>query len=454
MLSILPDWLIELFKSIRETGGKGFLVGGCVRDRLLGFLTKDYDIEVYALPNALLKEMLEKFGKVSIVGEQFAVYKLRPKAAPSVEVDVSLPRRESKYGKGHRGFIIEGDPWMTFEEAVSRRDFTVNAILQDPLTESIIDPLNGLSDLVSKKLRHANLNTFTEDPLRALRAAQLASRYNFSITKTTRELCREINLTDLPKERVYQEIEKILLLSPDPSVGFNYLLRLHVIQKLFPSLLELVSSSIIDNPYSRNSNWDYTMQSLRRGKVITKNLSQPEKLSVLFSILGIRLSLSNLIKLLDALGIQTYQKYPMRHQILTLRKIHILPYKVFCQNLKKEVIISFLRRLERVTSLELLCYLLKSLYLNSSDVFLQWLEESIRDYYSIKKEYKRLVNGNDILSVGIKPGPEVRSLLQQFEELQIEGIIKTPSEAQAILLRLSHEKFSRKRVEKWPDLKI
>ncbi len=126
MLKKLPDWLIDLCKDIKSSGGRAFLVGGCVRDGLLGHLVKDYDIEVYGLPSAQVREILERHGKVNTVGEHFAVYKLRPSRKSDTEVDVSLPRRESKHGSGHRGFIVQGDPWLSF------RKLQVDVIL--PLT--------------------------------------------------------------------------------------------------------------------------------------------------------------------------------------------------------------------------------------------------------------------------------------------------------------------------------
>jgi len=208
VLKKLPDWLIDLCKDIKSSGGRAFLVGGCVRDGLLGHLVKDYDIEVYRLPSAQVREILERHGKVNTVGEHFAVYKLRPSRKSDTEVDVSLPRRESKHGSGHRGFIVQGDPWLSFQEAASRRDFTINAILYDPIDGIFIDPCNGLRDLNNKELRAVNANTFKDDSLRVLRAAQLSSRYRLRIEESTKLLCQNTNLKDIPKERIWEELKK------------------------------------------------------------------------------------------------------------------------------------------------------------------------------------------------------------------------------------------------------
>src|ERR1044072_1165427 len=136
----------------------------------MGLQTKDWDVEVYGVAPERLREILDSFGEVNVVGEAFTVYKL------GNDLDVSLPRRERKVGKGHRGFVVEGDPGMSFEEACARRDFTINAILKDPLTNEIVDPKGGREDLEKKLLRHVSSETFAEDSLRVLRAAQFAAR--------------------------------------------------------------------------------------------------------------------------------------------------------------------------------------------------------------------------------------------------------------------------------------
>jgi tRNA nucleotidyltransferase (CCA-adding enzyme) len=121
----LPEKITKLAEIIKANGGRAMLVGGCVRDALMGVAPKDFDIEVYGIEPKKLREILDSFGKVDAVGEAFTVYKI------GQDVDVSLPRRERKTGRGHKGFIVEGDSQMSFEEAAKRRDFTINAILQD-----------------------------------------------------------------------------------------------------------------------------------------------------------------------------------------------------------------------------------------------------------------------------------------------------------------------------------
>ncbi|HEX6728792.1 MAG TPA: hypothetical protein VF074_02220, partial [Pyrinomonadaceae bacterium] len=191
-MSKIPDKVIKLSRAIRDAGGRALLVGGCVRDILLSTAPKDWDLEVYQLAPARLREVLDQYGPVNVVGESFTVYKL------GHDLDVSLPRRERKAGRGHRAFVIDGDPSMSFAEATRRRDFTINAILQDPLTGEIIDPYSGRTDLENRVLRVVAADTFTEDSLRVLRAAQFAARFELSIEDETVALCSAIDVTDLP----------------------------------------------------------------------------------------------------------------------------------------------------------------------------------------------------------------------------------------------------------------
>src|SRR5207253_3207644 len=209
--------VLELGRQVQAIGGRALLVGGCVRDYLMGAQPKDWDVEVYGVEPVRLRELLERHGRVDAVGEAFTVYKV------GNDLDVSLPRRERKTGRGHRAFVIEGDPTMTIEEAARRRDFTINAILEDPLTEELIDLYGGRDDLQNKTLRAVSAETFIEDSLRVLRAAQFAARFKFEIEPETVKLCRSIDLTDLPRERIWGEMEKLLLRARHPSIGFKWL---------------------------------------------------------------------------------------------------------------------------------------------------------------------------------------------------------------------------------------
>src|SRR5882724_11577983 len=142
-----PEKILDIAHAVKSAGGRALLVGGCVRDQLMGREPKDWDLEVYRLEPNQLRQLLDRFGSVNVVGEAFTVYKL------GHDFDISVPRRERKSGRGRRRFVIEGDPLMTIEDASRRRDFTINAILLDPLTGEVIDPFGGQADLENRVLR-------------------------------------------------------------------------------------------------------------------------------------------------------------------------------------------------------------------------------------------------------------------------------------------------------------
>lgn len=218
----LPDDLRAMLEAVRRAG-RPRLVGGGVRDWLLGIAPKDFDIEVGGIDFEGLHRALAPFGSTDVVGRSFGVIKVRSRATGE-EYDFSLPRRESKTGAGHRGFAVQPDPSLSDAEAAARRDFTVNAIALDPFTGEIVDPHGGQRDLTARVLRHTSA-AFVEDPLRVLRGMQLAARFDFTLAPETAALCRSISDTfsELATERVWGEWEKWAGKSLKPSRGLTVL---------------------------------------------------------------------------------------------------------------------------------------------------------------------------------------------------------------------------------------
>jgi tRNA nucleotidyltransferase (CCA-adding enzyme) len=219
---ILPADLRAMLDAVRRFG-RPRLVGGGVRDWLIGLEAKDYDIEVAGVDFETLHRALAPFGATDVVGRSFGVIKVRS-AATGAEYDFSLPRRESKTGAGHRGFAVEPDPTLSDAEAAARRDFTLNSIAWDPFTGETIDPHHGQADLKAQVLRHTSA-AFVEDPLRVLRAFQLAARFDFTLAPETAALCRSIvdTYSELPVERVWSECEKWSVKAVRPSRGLEVL---------------------------------------------------------------------------------------------------------------------------------------------------------------------------------------------------------------------------------------
>src|SRR6266446_1074191 len=239
---VVPSGVRRLLEVLRDAGGRPYLVGGAVRDAVLGLPHKDLDIEVFSLALGPLKEALASVGRVDAVGEAFTVFKVSGLEGVEGAVDVSLPRRDSKAGPGHRGIAVVGDPDLGLEEAARRRDFTINALLYDPFREELIDPHGGRRDLESRILRAVDPDTFGEDPLRALRAVQLASRFELTVDPATAALCAGMPLVELPAERVFGEIEKLLLKARRPSIGFALMKEWGMLPVVGPELLSLAET--------------------------------------------------------------------------------------------------------------------------------------------------------------------------------------------------------------------
>ncbi|MBC7367184.1 MAG: polynucleotide adenylyltransferase [Undibacterium sp.] len=211
-----------MLDTVRRSG-RPRLVGGGVRDWLLGLPPQDFDVEVGGLDFEKLRRALTPFGATDVIGRSFGVIKVRG-ATTGATYDFSLPRRESKIGAGHRGFAVAPDPLLSDAEAAARRDFTINAIAYDPFSGEVIDPHGGRADLQAPVLRHTSA-AFAEDPLRVLRAFQFAARFDFTLAPETVALSRSIAATfaELPLERIWGEWEKWAMKAIRPSRGLMVL---------------------------------------------------------------------------------------------------------------------------------------------------------------------------------------------------------------------------------------
>lgn len=245
----------RLMDSFAQNGGRGFLVGGAVRDALMGKEPKDLDFEVYGLEVEKLEAAIKAVAKFDAVGRSFGVYKLK-----GLPIDVALPRRESKTGEGHKAFEVVGDPNMSFEEACARRDFTINSILWDPISGELIDPYGGQKDLDAKLIRHTSPH-FVEDPLRVLRAMQFVARFDFTVADQTVELCRSIGEEGLPPERLFEEWKKLILKGKRPSVGLKFLRECGWV-KYYPELAALIDCEQEPEWHPEGDVWNHTLHCL------------------------------------------------------------------------------------------------------------------------------------------------------------------------------------------------
>lgn len=242
----------DICRQIKEAGGRALLIGGCVRDSLLGLQPKDVDIEAYGLPADRLEALLAREHTLVTVGKAFGVFKIK-----GAEIDIALPRRESKTGAGHKAFAVEGDPGMTPAEAALRRDFTINAIACDPLTGEIIDPTGGARDLRARLLRHTGPQ-FAEDPLRVLRAMQFIARFELRVAPPTLELCKTIPIEDLPPERLFEEWKKLILKGVRPSLGLGFLRACDWV-RYFPEIKALIDCPQDPGWHPEGDVWTHTL---------------------------------------------------------------------------------------------------------------------------------------------------------------------------------------------------
>lgn len=244
-------------EKVAELGGTVYFVGGYVRDKLLKLENKDIDIEIHGIPVAALEQILDSMGECIKIGKSFGIYGLK-----GYSLDIALPRTERRTGTGHRDFAVTSDPFMGTYEAARRRDFTINALMENVLTGEITDHFGGLADLQKELLRHIDDTTFAEDPLRVLRAAQFAARFHFTIAAETAELCKSIDLSSLSKERVMLEMEKALLKSYKPSVFFAELRTMEQLGYWFPELQALIGLPQNREHHREGDTWTHTMMVL------------------------------------------------------------------------------------------------------------------------------------------------------------------------------------------------
>jgi tRNA nucleotidyltransferase (CCA-adding enzyme) len=225
MIDAIDSSITDVAQAVAAAGGRAVLVGGYVRDRLLGIDSKDYDVEIYRLTPDAVADLLAGFGEIIEVGRAFGVLRVK-----GIDADFSLPRRDSKRGSGHRGFDVAFDPNLDFAEASRRRDLTVNSIGLDPLSGELLDPHGGRADLERGVLRATDAAHFAEDPLRGLRAAQFAARLEMAPDEALTDLCSRLDLAELAAERIFEELRKLLIKARRPSLGFEFLRRTRLLR--------------------------------------------------------------------------------------------------------------------------------------------------------------------------------------------------------------------------------
>ena len=405
----LPGRLLKIAGDIREAGGRAFLVGGWVRDALLGKSCRDYDVEVYDMAQDALVPILSKYGRTNLVGKAFGVIHL---AMKGLSLDFSFPRTESKVGYGHRGFVVHTDEKLSFKEAALRRDFTINAMGMELPELTLCDPYGGIDDLKSHTLRHVG-PAFAEDSLRILRGVQFASRFGCTLAPSTVELCRTLSLDDLSVERLFEEFKKWLLKPGKPSLGLKAFLDIKL-DEYFPEI----------RPY-KNS-WDTLGIILDNMAPLRDTLSEAQAMEFAFAAL-LCASQETSLKFLERITNETH-----------LLKI-VPPLLKAYQELDTAIVndAPALRRLAvKLGGLKLLGMLVKctprEFYAGSTadgECFADKLWNVASELELIEEAPQPYLMGKMLMDMDVKPGKQMGEIIKQSFELQLDGEIKNVEEA-------------------------
>ena len=433
----------EIALRVAAAGGRAMFVGGVVRDGLLGAACKDIDLEVYGIAPGDLKALLGELGEVVEKGATFGVYGLAHS-----NIDVAMPRRERRTGDRHTDFDVSVDPNLSFEAASMRRDFTVNAMLRDALTGELVDLWGGRADLAARIIRRVNDRTFREDALRVFRAAQFAARLEGRVEPETLALCREIDVSSLSVERVFDELCKALMKARRPSVFFRVLRDTDHLKEYFPELEATIG--VAQNPvhHPEGDVFEHTMlvvdcaAELRAragwplgfmlsalthdlGKIVATQVQPDGRITAYgHEVQGLELCERQLRRLTNQGKLIDYCKNMMW--------LHMRPNVLAgCRSKKKKTRQLFdlsvcpedlilLSRADASGKLD-------APYDEGNEAFLR---DRLEDYRRVMQ--RPMVTGKDLVAAGLKPGPDFADLLSRARLLHFSGIDKKRALAQVL----------------------
>jgi tRNA nucleotidyltransferase (CCA-adding enzyme) len=438
MDSALVDAVVDVARLARDAGGRALLVGGCVRDRLLGVEPKDFDIEVFGIPPARLQEALGRRFELDLVGASFGIVKLR-----HLDIDVAVPRRETKLGLGHKAFDTECDPSLSVKDAASRRDFTLNAVYRDPLTDEIIDPWNGRGDIEKGVLRHVSEH-FREDPLRVLRGMQFIARFALEPAAETIAVCRTMEPEGLPPERLFGEWTKLLVKGKSISRGLRFLKDVGWL-RYYPELEKLVGCAQDPQWHPEGDVWEHTLSSLdafARRRDAEYPGEDTENMLVGLAVLchdfgkpavTFRDSQRGHIRSPghDEAGIEPTMSFLRRltneerilKEVPPLVRLHMRPYSLWKQKAGENAV----RRLAaEVTRIDRLLRVAAAddegpPPFPSEREPLEWLAAEAERLRVVDSAPKPLVLGRDLIALGLKPSVRFGEILKVCYDAQLDG---------------------------------
>jgi len=411
----LPDAVKHVTNSINSTGARALLVGGSVRDRLMGKPSKDFDVEVYGMHPDHLATHLGQIGKVDAVGKSFGVLKL---SHGGEDFDVSIPRRDQKTGKGTKGFMATPDPTMTIGEAGKRRDFTMNSVAMDPVTGHVYDPHGGIADIKNRTLRATDHTAFAEDPLRILRGAQFAARHQMTVHPDTMKLMQSASheLKDLPKERVHAEWKKLLTKGAHPSLGIDILHKSGALAALHPELHGLHDSGALD----------HTKQAMDRAVAQTKSLKPSSRDAVHHATLLHHLDPETAA---NVASLQLGATKDTAAKVKNLVGEHKAALALHHGDRASEGDVRRLAARLHPASAEELAHVMHASHPSGSSPAGNWLTQKAKEHEVHEGPTKPLLTGKHMMELGMKPGKEVGAIIKRVLELQMDGHVKTVEDA-------------------------
>lgn len=425
----------QIAADVAEKGGRVYYVGGLVRDALMNIESKDIDIEVYGVTPQTLREVLADRGEVLEKGASFGVLGLRHS-----DLDVAMPRKERRTGDGHRDFDVSVDPFMSTKEASMRRDFTINAMMQDVLTGEIVDHWGGRADLANRVIRCVNPETFREDALRVFRAAQFAARLEAQIEDATLALCADIDVMQITHERVFDELCKALLKAKKPSVFFRELRRMDHLKEFFPEVDALIGVEQNPKYHPEGDVFEHTMLVIDAAADLRDRAEQPLgfMLSALMHDLG-KIVATEVQEdgRITAYGhevqglplVERQMKRLTNHQKLTAyvlnqSELHMRPNMMARNKSHKKKTRQMFDLSVCPNDLILLARAdatgkLDEPYDESYETFLR---ERLEDYRKIME--RPMVMGKDLMEAGLKPGESFKKMVARGRQLHFAGIEK------------------------------
>lgn len=449
--------VLKFCQALKDAGGQALLVGGSIRDMLLGKTTKDFDLEVYKLPAEKVEEIAKQLGKVSDVGRAFGILKI---LINGIDIDISLPRTDSKIGSGHKGFAVKADPNMNIKEAARRRDFTINSMAADPLTGSIYDPFGGAEDLKNRILRVTDEERFRDDPLRVMRAIQFIGRFGLKLEEKSGQVIKEMipQLKELPKERICEEWKKLLLKSEKPSLGLATGMTLGVWTELHPEFTSLTQTPQDKEWHPEGDVWMHTLMCVDEAAQIVRreNLDESNSLPILLSTLchdlgkplvtefkdGRYISHGHEKKgeeptknFLNSLGVDN----STRDKVIKLVTNHLIPTMLYCSEFvqKEKISDGAIRRLaKRVdpATIQELVLVAKADHFGRGGLFDaeipeqllvskefpagDWLIRRARFLNVEKSKPTDIIQGRDLQTMGLKTGPDFGQIIRLANNLR------------------------------------